>query len=190
MQPEKITSIRRIGMTRTLDIEVKNKSHIFFANGIATSNSHAVEYSVISYWDAWLKHYYPVEFFASNLSYASDDKKKEILNHIVEDRGIKIKLPKVSKSDPVKWKCYKDFLIMPFTEIIGVGESQAAAIIKESSKKRTGFFSSGSSQNLPAKIKTILNDIKAYDIDYELSYNEVKKIRELFSYNLVKILDL
>jgi DNA polymerase-3 subunit alpha len=151
--------------------------------------SHSVEYSVLSIFDAWLKHYYPAEFFASNLSYASNDKKIEFLDYLVEN-GFKIVLPKTSKSDAVKWKCRDRELLMPFTEINGVGESQAKAIAQESKKKRTGFFASSSSQNLPAKVKQILSDIRANDLDYEFTYNELKKLKDYFQYNLPKILDL
>lgn len=190
MQAEKIISIKRVGEVRTVDIEVNNKSHLFFANGICTSNSHATAYSIISYWDAWLSHYYPAEFFASNLSYTEDkDKKKELLEYVT-GIGIKIKLPKVGKSHPTKWKTCAEWLLMPFTEIDGIGEKQANVIVSENSKKRTGFFESSAQTSLPQKTKQILADIRAYDFDHDPTYNEAKKIRQFFSYNLLNILDL
>lgn len=52
MQAEKIIGIKYIGKTRTVDIEVKNKSHIFYGNGVATSNSHFP----LHFYTAWLQH--------------------------------------------------------------------------------------------------------------------------------------
>lgn len=150
--------------------------------------SHSVSYAFISYCGAWLKHYYPVEYFASVLTYTADnDSKKRILEAGVE-RGLKVKLPKVGISDPIKWRCLDNCLVMPFTEIVGVGDIQAQSIADESNKKRVGFFDSVSSQNLPTKLKQILVDIHAYDSHHEITYNEFKTIKNYFKYNLLEIL--
>ena len=49
MQFEKIRSVKKVGMGRTVDIEVNHPKHIFYGNGIATSNSHAVSYAFNAY---------------------------------------------------------------------------------------------------------------------------------------------
>ena len=153
--------------------------------------SHAVSYSVISYRDAWLKHYYPLEYFAALLTYEeSKDEKKKILEEITSKRGIKIKLPKVAYSHESKWLVRDGCLIMPFVEIIGIGETQAKLISREFKKKRVGFFTSSSSQNLPAKTKQVLSDLFANDKEHNLTYNEAKRVKELFEYNIMKLLDL
>lgn len=153
--------------------------------------SHAVSYSVISYRDAWLKHYYPLEYFAALLTYEeSKEEMRKILEEIVSKRGVKIKLPKTAHSHATKWRARDGFLVMPFTEIIGIGEKQAELIVGESKKKRVGFFSSSSAQNLPVKIKQVLTDLHANEPNYELNYNEVKKIKDLFQYNISRILDV
>lgn len=60
--------------------------------------SHAVEYSTISYYCAWLKLYYPKHFFAALLKNESD--KTSIFRYIqdAEKNGIKINYPDINKS--------------------------------------------------------------------------------------------
>ena len=66
LSTEKIISVRKIGKMRTIDIEVDNKSHVFFANGgIATSNSHAICYGEGAYWSAYCKAHFPLQFYCS-----------------------------------------------------------------------------------------------------------------------------
>lgn len=147
------------------------------------NKSHSVAYSMISYYDAWLKHYYDIEFYCSCLSYLDEEKKGEILSIAIEE-DINILLPKVGLSDAVKWSCNEDSLIMPFNEIIGIGEKQALNIIKETNKKRSGFFTSSSNNNLPPKIKMILNHCKAYNKNHTFTYNGLNDIEEYFKCDL------
>ena len=173
----------------TLDRSAADKlfDNIVTFSSYSFNLSHSVVYSMISYWDAWLKHYYPLEFFASSLSFLADkDKKKDFLRYVV-DKGYTFILPRIGLSQATKWSCVKDYLVMPFSEIIGVGEVQAEEIVRQTSQKRQGFFSSSASDNLPPKIKTILNEIGAYKQDYKPGYNEVKKIKAYFEYNLISL---
>jgi DNA polymerase-3 subunit alpha len=66
--------------------------------GYSFNKSHAVAYSLISYWTAWLKHYYPVEFMAATLRNESD--KDAITDYLIETKrlGIKVLLPHINKS--------------------------------------------------------------------------------------------
>jgi len=50
------------------DLEVDHPDHQFYlANGMLTSNSHSVLYSMLSYQTAYLKAHFPVEFLLANL---------------------------------------------------------------------------------------------------------------------------
>lgn len=63
-----IKSIKFIGEEQTYDLGIDHKDHQFYlANGVLTSNSHAVLYSMISYHTAYLKAHYPIEFLLANL---------------------------------------------------------------------------------------------------------------------------
>ena len=153
------------------------------------NKAHAVEYSVISYWDAWLRYYYPAEFYASCLSYLDVKKKKEVLETVVSS-GLEVWLPKIGQSKATKWTCRGDKLIMPFNEIHGVGESVANQICDQNKKKRSGFFKTVTSSNIPGKAKEVLSKIKAHDPDYRHKYNDLKDLKEYFEYNLFKIMGL
>lgn len=72
---EKIISIDLVGEKETYDVEVSGDvSHTFVTNnGIVTSNSHAVAYTLMSYWSQWFKVNYPLEFWTTSLQEASNE---------------------------------------------------------------------------------------------------------------------
>lgn len=74
--------------------------HDFEAHaGYSFNKSHAVAYSMLSYWTAWLKEEYPLEFMCAVLRNETD--KDRFLEYLIEARrlGLRIKLPHVNESD-------------------------------------------------------------------------------------------
>lgn len=67
--------------------------------GYSFNKSHAVAYSTLSYWTAWLKTYYPLEFMYSMLKNEKD--KDARTEYLIEAKrmGISIKLPHINDSD-------------------------------------------------------------------------------------------
>jgi DNA polymerase-3 subunit alpha len=67
--------------------------------GYSFNKSHAVAYSTLSYWTAWLKYHYPLEFMYSILKNEKD--KDARTEYLIETKrmGIPIKLPHVNDSD-------------------------------------------------------------------------------------------
>ncbi len=67
--------------------------------GYSFNKSHAVAYSTLSYWTAWLKYYYPLEFMYSLLKNEKD--KDTRTEYLIEAKrmGISVKLPHVNDSD-------------------------------------------------------------------------------------------
>jgi DNA polymerase-3 subunit alpha len=67
--------------------------------GYSFNKSHAVAYSTLSYWTAWLKYYYPLEFMFSLLKNEKD--KDGRTEYLIEAKrmGISIKLPHINDSD-------------------------------------------------------------------------------------------
>lgn len=176
------------GWEETMDIEIEDDLHCFYANEIAVSNSHSVEYSVISMWDAWLKYYYPLEFYASSLSCTEDeDKRVRLLQEAVE-KGFSVQLPKVGISEALLWSNNGNSLIMPFSEIEGIGEVIANKIFESGKVKRRTFFQTTSAVNLPASVKNTLTIIHAYEPEYVLHAREAKELNKYFKYNLLEIL--
>jgi DNA polymerase III alpha subunit len=100
MKSSKIVRIKSLGKMPVMDIEVASKDHIFYANGIATSNSHAVSYAINSYWSAYRKVYQNKEFFVAYLSYSGDkqDPHQEVYELVSEAKlfDISVKTPNIS----------------------------------------------------------------------------------------------
>jgi DNA polymerase-3 subunit alpha len=74
--------------------------HDFEAHaGYSFNKSHAVAYSMLSYWTAWLKFYYPIEFMYCLLRNEQD--KDARTEYLIEAKrmGIAVKLPHVNESE-------------------------------------------------------------------------------------------
>lgn len=74
--------------------------HDFEAHaGYSFNKSHAVAYSTVSYWTAWLKYNYPIEFMYSLLKNESD--KDARTEYLIEAKrmGIPVRLPHINESD-------------------------------------------------------------------------------------------
>lgn len=74
--------------------------HDFEAHaGYSFNKSHAVAYSTVSYWTAWLKYYYPIEFIFSLLRNEKD--KDGTTEYLIEAKriGIPLRLPHINDSD-------------------------------------------------------------------------------------------
>jgi DNA polymerase-3 subunit alpha len=67
--------------------------------GYSFNKSHAVAYSTLSYWTAWLKYAYPIEFMFALLKNESD--KDARTEYLIEAKrmGIPIRLPHINDSD-------------------------------------------------------------------------------------------
>jgi DNA polymerase-3 subunit alpha len=82
--------------------EKKAKSlwHDFEAHaGYSFNRSHAVAYSMLSYYTAWLKTYYPLEFIFSILKNENDNSVRT--EYLIEAKrlGLKVLLPHINESD-------------------------------------------------------------------------------------------
>ena len=67
--------------------------------GYSFNKSHAVAYSTLSYWTAWLKSHYPLEFMYSILKNEND--KDARTEYLIEAKrmGIPVRLPHINESD-------------------------------------------------------------------------------------------
>lgn len=126
MQAYKIINIKKIGTLPTVDIEVKNKSHIFYGNSIATSNSHGISYAVTSYLSAYIKQHFPLPYFKHNLRHSkfkNKDKQLE-MRHIILDakkHGIDI-LPHDLRDNNYEFEIFDKKIKFGLINIKNVGE--------------------------------------------------------------------
>lgn len=90
--------------------------------------SHSVAYSLISYWTAWLKNYYPKEFMVSMLNNEGD--KDSITDYMIETKrlGMRILLPHINKSQ-AKFSIEGDDIRMGLSNVKFVSDITAAKLI-------------------------------------------------------------
>jgi DNA polymerase III subunit alpha len=116
------------------NFDLKKSEELFelmaeFAN-YGFNKSHSAAYCVIAAQTAWLKYYYPVEFFAALLSTEMSDTDKIVKYiKICRRRGIEIQPPHVNFSD-YKFNVKGDVMYYSLGAIKGVGEAAVQAILE------------------------------------------------------------
>lgn len=146
MHSESIISVKRIGIVPTMDIEVKNKKHRFYVNGIVTSNSHAVSYAKITFQAGYLKAYYPTEYMCEllngEISSSPNDAKIEMYVDESKYMGINVNPPSVFDGS-LNFKIIEDGSInfgMGFIKHVGEQAASEALKLKGNFKTLTEFL--------------------------------------------------
>jgi DNA polymerase-3 subunit alpha len=120
--------------------------------GYSFNRSHAVAYSMLSYYAAWLKTYYPLEFMFSILKNEND--KDARTEYLIEAKrlGLRVSLPHINESD-IYFSLQKDRIVFGLAEVKFISDSIAnkiidqrpftsyADFIEKSSKKGSGINS-------------------------------------------------
>ncbi|WP_163146955.1 DNA polymerase III subunit alpha [Bifidobacterium ramosum] len=108
-------------------------------SGYAFNKAHSAAYGLISYWTAYLKTHYPVEFMAALLQGASTNKDKTAL-YLGEARrmGIQVLSPDVNES-VYEYSAVGDVVRFGLGAIRNVGDAPVKDIIAERSGKRGKF---------------------------------------------------
>ena len=104
--------------------------HTFEAHaGYSFNRSHAVAYSMLSYYTAWLKFYYPLEFMFSILKNEND--KDARTEYLIEAKrlGLKVLLPHINESD-LYFSLQKDSIRFGLAEVKFISDSIANKIIE------------------------------------------------------------
>lgn len=92
--------------------------------------SHTVSYGIISYWCAWMKRYYPLEYAASCMRHAKDDTQAtEVLRDITQE-GIEYEAFNIDKSRE-HWQAVDGKLLGGFQNLKGVGPAKAMKAVQD-----------------------------------------------------------
>ena len=105
--------------------------HDFEAHaGYSFNRSHAVAYSMLSYYTAWLKCYYPLEFLFSILKNEGD--KDARTEYLIEAKrlGLKIMLPHINESD-IYFSLNKDSIIFGLSDVKFISDNIGNKIIEK-----------------------------------------------------------
>lgn len=123
----------------------------------AMNKSHAVAYGHISYWCAYMKAHFPLEFTAANLKNAKDKSSAvKILRDAVENEGIEY-LPIDADLSDIDWSVKEGRLIGGLKNIIGIADKKAREIIA---------MRNGDKKFTPAITKLLLHPITDFDTIY------------------------
>ena len=76
---------------------------------------------------------------------------------------------------------------MPFSEIVGIGETSAIQIEESGKKKRRGFFGN-QVLSVPPKVQKILQDVKAFDENYKIKEDDLDIMQPHFIYDLCALI--
>ena len=98
--------------------------------GYGFNKSHSAAYAMITYQTAWLKTYYPTEFFSALLTYEADNTDK-IAKYIEEAKVLDIEVlpPDVQKSN-AEFTPIEDKILFGLSAIKGVGSKAIESIIQ------------------------------------------------------------
>lgn len=111
------------------DLEVSHPKHNFLLpNGVVTSNSHSLCYSLIGYACAYLKRHYPLEWWTAVLANAEGDEKEKIAEVYWPHVAHLIAMPDVQLSGE-SFQIEGERIRAPLRLIVGVGESAHSELL-------------------------------------------------------------
>jgi DNA polymerase-3 subunit alpha len=193
---KKLPKMKEKFVQRCIDNKVINEEHAKkiwdqfekFGN-YAFNKAHAVSYAKISYQNAFLKKYFPREFFAANMTRelrkASADDKDSNLKHYENEAknyfGIELLEPCINKSKSfytIEKIDGKFYLRKPFTYIAGIGdEAEKEIVAKQPYSSIEDFYIRQSSKVLNIKVMSGLMDNNCLSIFGEKEYLEKEILR-------------
>lgn len=139
--------------------------------GYGFNKSHSVSYSIIAYRMAYLKRYFPKEFYSSLLSgvVGSEEKTKEYLSE-VKKLGIKVLPPDINRSDSNKYIVDGNDLLFPLSGIRNVGSVIANYIVEKRDKEYKDIYDFISRTREKTNNKRVLESL-IYSHSFDKFYN-------------------
>ena len=136
-----IKGIAIIGVIDTWDVTMEAPAHNYVTDQyIITCNSHAADYSLISYLTAWAKYHYPAEFMCSLLRVATGDAEKTgAYIKEIHRLGMKVVVPDINDSEST-FSVVGDSIMVGFSSVKGVGPATAVKI--QEARREKGRFES------------------------------------------------
>ncbi len=145
-------------------------NYIFDFANYGFNHSHAIAYSIISYWMAYLKTHYPVPFFVSLLT-DGDNSKEKILSYVNEakEMGIQFLVPDINLSNNY-FAIIDNKIIFSFNAIAGIGKETSNKIIEIRNQQPDHQFNDSylaiatlTNNGINKKVLTTLIQIGAFD---------------------------
>lgn len=90
--------------------------------------AHAISYSMLAFWTAWLKAHYPLEFYSASLAKASDEESQFRLMKDALSHGIHV-VPPILNASKSNWRPVPDIgIVAGWRQIPGIGPKTAERI--------------------------------------------------------------
>jgi len=128
-----VASVERDGIGLVYDVSMAGPSHNYIGNEFVNHNNvaHAVSYTMIAFWQMWLKVHRPLAFYAAALRKTP----KEKWGRLIKDarrHGIDILPPDLNKSGAT-WSPDKSTgcVLAGFEQIPGIGDKTSGPILEE-----------------------------------------------------------
>ncbi len=96
----------------------------------AFNKAHTAAYGVVTYWTAWLKAHYPVEYMAALLTNAKDRSKAAVFLAEARRMGVQVAVPDVNDSQPT-YTAVDQTVRVGFAALAGLSLDAGAAIVAE-----------------------------------------------------------
>jgi DNA polymerase-3 subunit alpha len=91
--------------------------------------AHCISYSLLAFWQMWLKVHHPAAFYAAQLRKTPDDVRRNRLLKDADRHGIEVVSPDIIESD-ITWTKLNDSTVCAgFLQIPGIGPKTAKAIV-------------------------------------------------------------
>ena len=103
--------------------------------GYGFNRSHAVEYSIISYWTMWLRVHYPAEYFAACMSIVDEEKLPGLVKD-AREAGIEVFPPDINTSSHRYTIPNDKTILAPFSSVKGISENTAQRIVELRERNR------------------------------------------------------
>jgi hypothetical protein len=150
----------------------------------AMNVAHTRSYAVISYWTAWLKYYYPLEFAAANLRNAKDDDNAILLLREMVKEGVQY-VPFDPHLAEEEWCVKEGKLVAGLKSLHGFGPSKAAKYVE---KRKAGTLTKEEIETASSK-HSIFYDIFPINTLYGNMYADPKSHGVLGKINKIEELN-
>jgi|HubBroStandDraft_5_1064220.scaffolds.fasta_scaffold00014_31 DNA polymerase-3 subunit alpha len=115
----------RFGVSRELSLKIWKR---LVTSGTYSFNiAHAISYSMIAFWTAWLKAHYPREFYAASLAKADEEQQFRLMRDALA-HDVQI-VPPILNASRSNWRPVQSLgIVAGWQQIPGIGESKARRI--------------------------------------------------------------
>lgn len=141
-----VAAVESAGEVETFDLECQaGPANYVLASGLVSHNSygfnkaHSVEYGMISYWQMWLKVYYPLEFYYGLLKNEPERIQIQSIAKDAKNHGVELLAPHISTSAK-EFTVDGDKIRGSLVDIKDVGEKAAAAVMESQPYKDFADF--------------------------------------------------